>query len=545
MKAFDHLQEEFIHTCLERRPQDASYLGFTQYDAKMPSGKLEDREKEIEQDKDFLRRFSELDDSQLSFDERITRNLAIHKLTIWNFVDETLKHHLMDPNASNEVASALNALFIRTGPERFYPICTRLKKAPQYIEDFKTRVVSPTRLWTEMAIEGTEGLLRFLPVIVSASKKEIPSKDAGEIEDAAKEVEKFLLNYITFLNSVLPAATTPWVMGREHFETLLRLRKIPYTGDQLLSLGRKWIREEKVKLEHLAHSIAPGKSVEEVNALVRSNHPSTFADILALYRRYIAQSRQFVIAHDIVTMPQGEILNVEETPEYIRYQLPVAAYQPATAVGEKIGYYLVTPPVDPNVLGEHNEAAIANVSVHEAYPGHHIQIVCSNSHPHKTRWSFTPTDVYSKIVSEGTELVEGWAHYCEEYLQEKGYNTTREYLFTQSHYVLFRAVRIVVDVQLARGEMRFEDAVSYLEKETGMEHYAALAEVKRYTLGPSYPLSYLLGKHMIKELKQKVRTMMGDRFTDKWFHDTILYEGTMPIAMLEEIFAHKARETKG
>lgn len=539
-KAFDRLQEEFITCCFERRPQEASYLGFTEYDTKMPSGKLNDRKKEIEQDKEFLERFNGLKENLLDFDRKITRKLAIYKLNIWLFVDETLQHYLMDPNTAHEVASALDSLFIRKEPERFYPLLTRLEKTPQYIEDFKTRIITPTKLWTEMAIEGAEGLSRFLSVIVAAAQTEAPHI-AEKIEDAAKTVEKSLLNYIAFLNEILPTAVTPWAMGRKNFETFLTLRKLPYTGDQILALGHTWMNEEKENLKTLAESIAPGKSVNEVTTMVKSQHPPTFAGVLDLYRAYIKKSRAFVISHDVVTMPEGEILHVKETPEYIRYQLPLAAYMPAPAVGERIGYYWVTPPEDLTVLKEHNEPSIANVSVHEAYPGHHTQIFCSNNHPHKLRWTFIPTDVYAKIVSEGAELVEGWAHYCEEYMLHKGFITSTEFQFIQSLQGLWRAVRIVVDVQLSRGDMTFEEAVAFLEKETGMEHYAAAAEVKRYTIGPTYPLSYLLGKHMIKELKKKVKTMMGSRFTDKFFHDTILYEGTMPIAFLEEIFEYRTQ----
>ncbi len=537
---FDRLQEDFITACLERHPQESTYLGFTEYDTEMPSGDLKNREKEIELQEDYLERFKDINEQKLDFDQRITRKLAIHKLNIWLFIDKTLQHYLMDPNAANEIASALNSLFIRSGPERFYPLLARLEKTPQYTEEFKTRVLKPTRLWTEMAVEATEGLLRFLPLIVSASKKEA-SPVAENIEDAAKKVEKSLLNYIKFLNQILPSANTSWVMGRDNFEKLISLRKLPHTGDQILELGRKWMNEEKENLRNLAEIIAPGKSVKEITKTMKSRHPPTFEEVLELYRSSIKSSREFVIAHDIVTMPEGETLLIRETPEYIRYQLPLAAYLPAPAVGERIGYYWVTPPEDLQILSEHNEPSIANVSVHEAYPGHHIQIFCSNSHHDKLRWTFTPAEVYAKVVAEGSELVEGWAHYCEEYMLEKGFLTGNDYLFVQSLQVLWRAVRIVVDVQLSRGEMTFGEAVAFIEKEVGMEHYAAVAEVKRYTIGPTYPLSYLLGKHMVKQLKEKVRKMMGSRFTDKFFHDTILYEGTMPIAFLEEIFEHKAR----
>ncbi|MBU7018186.1 MAG: DUF885 domain-containing protein [Theionarchaea archaeon] len=540
---FDRLQEEFITACLERRPQESSYLGFTNHDTDMPSGRLSDREKEIEQDKDFLVRFQDIEESRLDFDQKITLKLALHKLNIWIFVDETLKHYMMDPNASYEVSSAINSLFMRSGPERFYPLLARLEKTPQYIEEFKSRVKTPAHLWTQMAIEGSEGLLRFLPLIVAASQRETP-QISGEIEDAAKKVEKSILSYIKFLNEILPTAHTSWVMGIENFEALLTLRKIPYTGDQILALGRKWLQQEKENLIKRAESIAPGKSVDDVINMVKSQHPPTFEETLELYRTSIKKSRKFVIENDIVTMPEGETLLVEETPEYIRYLLPVAAYRSAPAVGDRIGYYMVTPPPSLEGLKEHNESSIANVSVHEGYPGHHVQIFCSDNHPHKIRWTSIPADVYAKVVSEGSELVEGWAHYCEEYMLNKGFVTTREYLFIQSVQAIWRAVRIIVDVQLSRGEMSFDEAVAFIEKETGMEHATALAEVKRYTMGPSYPLSYLLGKHMIKELKEKVSTMMGPRFTDKFFHDTIVYEGTMPIALLEEIFKYRVLSEK-
>jgi uncharacterized protein (DUF885 family) len=538
--AFDRLQKEFMEVCFCRRPQEASYLGFTEYDAKMPSGSLDDRVEEIKQDREFLERFYDIDEETLDFDRRISLKLAIHKLKIWLFVDETLQHYLMDPNASNEISSALNSLFIREGPEKFYPILKRLKQTPQYIEDFKSRVIHPTNLWTEMAIEAAEGLLEFLPLIVAASREEAP-QTAESMEDAGKTVEKSLLCYISFLKDVLPRAVTPWVMGKENFEKLLVLRKIPYTSAQILDLGKKWLEEEKETLKELAHAIDSKKSVDEVAGIVKSQHPPTFDKVLELYRTCIEKSRDFVRANNIVTMPENEVLVVQETPLYIRYQLPFAAYMAAPAIGNRIGHYWVTPPEDEQGLNEHSEPAIANTSVHEAYPGHHIQIFCSNSHPHPLRWAFTPSDVYAKYVSEGPELIEGWAHYCEEYMLQKGFSATPEHRFIKALWGKFRAVRIVADVQLSTGEMTFDDAVAFLQTEGGLPLYAARAEVKRYTLGPSYPLSYLLGKHMVTDLKARVQQMMGSQFTDKFFHDTLIYEGTMPLALLEEIFTHKSQ----
>ncbi|KYK30716.1 MAG: hypothetical protein AYK19_17875 [Theionarchaea archaeon DG-70-1] len=541
MNTFDALQKELFEACLEKHPQEASYIGYTHHDAEMPSGKLNVYKKEIEQNKYFLKQFQDLDE-QLDFDQKITRKLAIHKLKIWIFVDETLEYYLKNPSVANEVSIALHSLLQRKGADRFYPLLARLEKTPQYITDFKTRVLNPTKLWTEMAREGTEGLIQFLPNIVEAAKREIPSEDAEEIENNVRKVEDSLKDYIQFLYKILPQAVTPWPMGREHYEQLLQLRELPYTGDEILALGWKWLKEEKERLKNLAELVAPEKSVKEVTGTIKEMHPPTFEGVLQLNREYMQKARQFVIDNDVVTLPEGEQMLIDVTPEYIRHWLPLGAYfSPPVAGPDRIGYFRLTPPHDPSVLREHNEPSIANAAVHEGYPGHHVQLWCSTTHPHKLRWFSSSEFIDAKMVSEGTEMVEGWAVYCEELMMEKGFNTTKEYLFAQSRFILWRAVRIILDVQLSRGDMTFDEAVAFME-DMGMEHAAAVGEVRWYTLRPSYPLSYLLGKHMLKDLKKRIQEMMGTQYTDKFFHDTLLYEGTMPLSFFEEIFRHKIKK---
>ena len=69
-----------------------------------------------------------------------------------------------------------------------------------------------------------------------------------------------------------------------------------------------------------------------------------------------------------------------------------------------------------------------------------------------------------------------------------------------------------------------------------------MAEVRRYTLTPGYPLSYLLGKHLILKLRDEIKKRMGNRFSGKFFHDTITANGELPIALLREVFDMKLAE---
>jgi len=129
-------------------------------------------------------------------------------------------------------------------------------------------------------------------------------------------------------------------------------------------------------------------------------------------------------------------------------------------------------------------------------------------------------------------------------MTEKGFITDLETRLAQVNDMLWRAVRIVVDVKLARGEMTFAEAVEMLVNETGMSNEAAVAEVKRYTQTPGQALSYLLGKHLILKLKEKVRQKMGREFNEKLFHDTILANGNLPISMLHKVFDQKMPKPK-
>ena len=111
--------------------------------------------------------------------------------------------------------------------------------------------------------------------------------------------------------------------------------------------------------------------------------------------------------------------------------------------------------------------------------------------------------------------------------------------FMQVNAMITRAVRIIVDVKLSCGEMSFNEAVNMLVKETGMSKDGAIAEVRRYTMRPGYPLSYLLGKHLMLKLRYDVKTKMGDKYNDKFVHDTITANGYLPISKLREFFEQK------
>jgi uncharacterized protein (DUF885 family) len=286
------------------------------------------------------------------------------------------------------------------------------------------------------------------------------------------------------------------------------------------------LADSKAARDAVCAEIDPTLSPEEVGDLVKNDHAATFAEALDEYRASMARARSFVAEHDLATIPEGEELVVMETPSFLRHLMPFAAYfEPAKFDAVPLGTYIVTPPETPEMIREHNRASISNTSVHEAYPGHHLQLTAATTNPSLVR-----------LFSQSPEFAEGWAFYCEQMMKEAGFDDTPRHRYIQYTDAIWRATRIILDVRLHRGEIGFEEAVDRLQAETGFERPAALGEVRRYTSTPTYQLSYLYGRHMIESLRADVERRMGPAFNLKFFHDTLVYGGTMPVSYARRRF---------
>ena len=514
---FDALVHEAFYTFMEFRPDIATFFGLHQYDTKMPSGTKESELQFIDSLSEYLEKFQHI--QGLSPEKQIDRDLMISILKYYLFEEGTIRAWEKDPDPSDTLGTAIFVLFSREfAPfeERMNSITARLKKCPQFIEEFKTRVKTPVKLWQDMAKEGCSMLPMFFQIISATAQQQ--GLDTEELDEAAARTTDALTAYVDWMTA-LPSGGEP-MLGRKLFEELLKLRELGLNADEILAIGEEYLRTEKEKLTKIAHKIDPSLTVEQVRTHIRTDHPLTFAETLKEYEKAISRSRALVAEKGFATLPEGESLQVMETPSFMRHIVPVAAYQPPARFEEdQMGIYIVTP-VEEDSLAEHNYPSILNTSVHEAYPGHHLQLTWGNKHPSLAR-----------ALSQADEFVEGWAHYCEERMRNYGMDDLKVQ-FVQTIDVIFRAVRIIIDVKFHCGEMTFDEALSFLKSETGMGDYAALAEVKRYTKTPGQPLSYLLGKHLLLQLQKEVQEHLRGTYSEKAFHDALLKGGSLPFPYL-------------
>jgi len=533
----DALAREIFDWYCEHDPVFATGMGLHESDHLMPDGGREAKLAEIAAGKEFKAAGDAIPLKGLSFAKRIDLGALRNAINLSLFEDSELRFWESRPTAPAIVGDALFTLFMRDFaplPDRLHSITGRLERTPKVVQDLKTRITKPVKLWTEIGIEGAQRLPRFLTVIEGAAADAVPAPDLARLKEASARTREAFDAYERWLrDAVLPKGADVTGIGAAKFRKLVRLRELGLTVEQIRALGVKFLRDSKRQLEALAAEIRPGATVDEAGEIVKEDRPATFQEALAYTDRAMREARQFLLDHDLMTVPPHEELKVIETPSYLRHVIPFAAYSsPGKFEKTQQGLYMVTPVEDkPEMLREHNFAGTRNTAVHEAYPGHHLQLVCANRNPSLAR----------ALVS-ATETIEGWAHYCEDMMKLEGFSNDPKTKFVQVRDQIWRACRIIIDVDLHGGKMTFDEAVEMLVREAGMERPGALAEVKRYTFNPAYQLSYLIGKNLIRKLRADVKRGMGRGYTDKFFHDTLLYAGSLPAKHMRQLFEFKMKE---
>jgi len=540
---FEKLNKEMFERYLKINPTLATLFGLHDpYDKLLPDGSSKRVFENLRLFEEWCNKMKEkMKFDALSEEHKIDWKVIEHAYELEKFF--VIEHRLFEtnPDAFDEIGTILFLMITRSyAPleKRVECIIPRLEKLPKFLEQFRTRFETSqaVRLWTEVAIERCEGVPALLQFIANATKERIPTKLHEKLEQTVRKLDQPISQQLEWLKSLLLKTKTEWALGKEKFDKLLKIRKLGMTVDEIYALGVKYLKEMKEEQAKIAKKISLGKSVEEVMKEIQKDTPKTFEEALKATQEQMDASRKFVIDNDLATVYEEDKLLVNETPTFMAPIIPFAALiMPAKFDKTQEGNYIVTRPSDIKNLGNHlNYPTIKNTAVHEGFPGHFLQGACSNRGSFVRVLTFGP-----EAIDFGIETIEGWAHYCEQMMMEHGFHEDLKTRFVQLNDGIWRAARIIVDVKLSRGEMSFDEAVEMLMKEARMSKDGAIAEVRRYTQTPAYPLSYLIGKHLILKLRDDVKRKMGKKYNEKFFHDTITRNGKLPIALLREVFEQK------
>jgi len=529
----------WIDRLMELNPGAATQLGDHRYDGELGSFTLSDANAQNEEVKAVLAEIEAMDTSEWANDACVDHRLMrqIFQSFVRGFESE--RGHIRNPGQYLSAATGGVVLLLMKDfsplPERLKSALSRTKQVPRVLAEAR-EVIDPEQVpsvWAKTALEqGQMAPMLFTMLLPSLAQQAAPDL-VDEFQEAGAAAGKAVEEYVAFIkDEVLPNAKGDFAVGRERFDEILREdHMVDYDADRLIEIGWEQFELTKKLMEGVAREIDPSKSVEEILEEAKSDHP-TAANLLKTYEEAMNSAKQYVIDHEIATIPAGESLKIVETPGFLRPIIPYAAYmQPGMFEENQDGIFVVTP-VDPNApedvqeqkLKGHFNVKLPVVALHEAYPGHHLQLVWAN------RAETLPRRMGSFLA---TLFIEGWAFYCEELMEKLGWISKPIQRLGRLHDQLWRAARIILDASLHTKGMTVDEAIDFMVEKVQLEPSNAKAEVWRYTQTPGQPQSYLMGKLQILDLIEDLKKA-NPGLSMKEMHDKLLGAGSLPPRLMRQ-----------
>jgi len=521
-ESFDSLLKQYYNAWFRFHPEMAVHVGVSGYEESLTPfddeaiGALESLNCKILSSLDELN-YSELTDAQ-QLDYTILNNAASIELSEYQDRD----WRLYAPQKFLPL-EAIHQLVNRPVENVHKALKYRLEEIPEYLRSAKMylnqqpEIIPPS--WardTAQACEsGAEYFRNLLHNPVILHKFENPARLQPVCDAAAHAIEDFA-KYMH--QDILPQAKGDFACGEAHFNNLLnKSHGLNINAQQLHAFGEKLFKEILIEIEELTSSLDGDKDIDAQLDIIRQQHPENAAQALMnAYRDRIQAAHAFVVEKDLVTVPEKQALKVVETPLFLRHEIPFAAYdEPSYKDEAQQGYYYVTPVRSEGSLLEHNWTSIDLTCVHEAFPGHHLQFVTANQNPQNS---------LPRMLNASSTFYEGWALYCEDLMQEQGFLDKPEHKFIMLRDRLWRALRIILDVELHTQGLGIEEAAQRMCDDLGFDIDQAKADLSWYTQSPTVPMGYAIGWAIIKELREVESQKEG--FSLKSFHDRLLSVGS-------------------
>ncbi|MFQ5527480.1 MAG: DUF885 family protein [Thermoanaerobaculia bacterium] len=214
-------------------------------------------------------------------------------------------------------------------------------------------------------------------------------------------------------------------------------------------------------------------------------------------------------------------VQVKRIPEFRQEGSPGAYYDSPPFDGSKPGTFYV----NLRDVAEIPKYGMRTLAYHEAIPGHHFQIGIAQE--------LTGMPFFRRVIPF-TAYTEGWALYSERVAAENGFQDDPYDRLGYLQGQIFRAVRLVVDTGIHAQRWTREEAIDYMVANTGMPEGDVVAEIERYIVMPGQACAYMIGRLKMLELRERAESALGDRFSLPAFHNVVLSNGAMPLALLEE-----------
>jgi uncharacterized protein (DUF885 family) len=501
-----------------------------------------------------------IDRDKLSRDGRIDLEILQHHLTRELWLAENTRPFEEDPLIWNDYLSESTYLLLTrsTQPRRVNVrnAAARLGQLPRIVAAAQETLRSPPRVYVETAINRNRGAISFYEKGIYDLAEETPA--LSEIKPAAERALPALREYQKFLEEkLLPRAKGEWRLGRERFARKLDLElNAGLSADEVLRDAEAEFERVERDLYILARQLwsrtFPGQALPPDDAAGRhatirqvleklGREHGKAEDLVRDARALTEKIKAFITRNDLLRLPDPDRCKVIEMPEFQR-GFSVAYLEPAPPLDTKASsYYAISPPPRDwdarrveSLLEEYNRYMLPILTIHEAYPGHYVQLEYGNRHPSLIR----------RVLWSGV-FAEGWAVYTEQMMLDQGYGDGDPALrIHQLKWYLRSVANAILDHRMHCTGMTDEEALEFLTRRAFQSEGEARGKIIRAKLSSCQLSTYFVGRMAFYRLRQRVQREQGEQFHLGRYHEAVLAHGTLPVKYLPDLVRQRLKEAR-
>ena len=535
-QSFAELRDQYYNDYFHFSPSEGTSAGFHQYDSQLEDFSQSTNQAELAMFRKYIPLFEKMpttDERDLLLSQMHAQILDIDQIRYWQTNP--------DYYSSYVTASIFSLISRKFAPpeERLKSVIARERLIPKAFEEARINLKNPPRIFTEVALEQMPGIIGFFRKDVPNAFSAVTDKaERADFQKSNTGVIAALEHYQHFLKTdVLPRSHGDFRLGPEKYsKKLLYDEMVDIPLDRLLKIGYENLRDNQRQLAAVAKEIDPTKTPEQIADELAKDHPAP-GQLLQSFRDTFASLKQFITSHHIIDIPSEGNPILEETPPFMR-ALTTASMDTPGPYEKKAtaAYFNITLPEkswSPKETREYmtafNRGTIISTAIHEAFPGHYVQLLWFQKVQSKVR----------KLTQCGSN-VEGWAHYTEQMMLDQGYlDNSPEMRLTFQKQQLRMIANTILDIRLQTMGMTDQQAMDLMLNDTFQENEEATGKLRRAKLSSTQLPTYYVGWRDWRRVREQYKETQGASWSLKEFNERALKAGAVPLPVLSRLLTGK------
>ncbi|MFQ5510476.1 MAG: DUF885 domain-containing protein [Candidatus Krumholzibacteriia bacterium] len=543
-QTFEKIAADFIEKYLEMNPEAATALGDHRWDHRMDDYSLAGVKANLAFNKATLDVLEEIDPARLGEINRVDYHILRNQVEETIFRLETLREYEWNPLVYNVGGAIYNLLVRDFAPlkDRLRSVEQRLRQLPGVTALAKANLKNPPRVHVETAIRQNKGTIGLIQDGLQAFVDEVPEL-SDELRPVRQKAVAALEYYGNWLErDLLPTADGEFRLGEDKFRRKLHyVLESDLTMEDILGQAEKALsatQEEMYRTALPLYRQAAGSGdspdrklvIKTVLDRLAETHPSN-ETIVGKASECLDECTRFVSERNLVTVPD-EPINLIVMPEFQRGVAVAYCDAPGPLEPQGKTFYAISPtPEDwdearvTSFFREYNDYMLHDLTIHEAVPGHYLQLAHSNRFK-------APTMIRSIFYSG--PFVEGWATYAEQLMAEKGYGGP-EVKMQQLKMRLRLIINAIIDQKIHTAGMTEQEAIDLMIGEGFQEEGEAAGKWRRACLTSTQLSTYFVGNIEVNAIRDAYEEKQGENTDMKTMHDRMLSFGSPPAKYVKEL----------